>query len=175
MSTQKLKIYCTFVALLAILVGCSQKVEKIGEYTEIISVSDYGKTQAENWLSSAWMSDEINIDDYMEIPSLSVNVTLYSDNTYVQEVDIDSYNTAIREARNGLANALRELIIIRYKASGKIPENQDITGEDIDAIMLEKTGLTLEDYVTEYGPELIMPLDRLQLTYNVSGNFALEQ
>lgn len=150
--------------------GCGNKEAKlIGSYYKTIDETDYARLKAKEYLSDAWMAEQVDTSQYFNDITVSVNVLLYSDDTYEEILDEASYDEAIRKANESLGEALLDLVMIRAKAQGIELENRDAVND----LMIEKAGMTAEDYISKYGPLLLPDKENMSNSLSSKGSFAL--
>lgn len=154
-----------------IVTGCGSKEPKlIGEYTQSIDLTDYAKNQAREWLSVAYLSNEIELEQYINDISVSANVSIYNNESYSVSIVAESYDEAYDKAKIGLGEALTELISIRAEKLGKDP----MDAEAVNSLMLQKTDFSMQEYIETYGPELLPSQEKLRSMYDITGSYALE-
>ena len=156
------------VVLSIMFYGCEKEVVVDGTYDASADYSDYVIHQALDWLSDAAMGDDFAIEGYFDIPTVSVNVVLMSDNSFTSTVDESTYADCKEAAYKGLASAMRDFVRMRYSAAGK---GDDLSDEAIDAILVEEIGMSLDSYLREYGPSLMPTIEEVKEDYNVTAVF----
>lgn len=159
--------------LLMVFTACGKDSDRklIGSYYKNIDETDYVSYRAKEYFNATWLSDELNMDSYFQNLSVSVNVLLYSDDTYEEILDEESYELMRVTAYEGLEKALCDLIILRMNAAGMPEKNH----EDINDIMVDKLGMTAADYIAKYGPALVPEIEELKANVSVAGSFALPE
>lgn len=163
---RKTFLYLMLLFTMTFLMGCSVadigKVKKKGSFTEEIDYSISARAAFDQWIAGSYLSEKIDSSEYINDIKVTLNVDIYSDNSYELTVDEESYMNALNKANAGAKAALTELIIERSKSQSGI----EITKENIDSLMIEKTDLSLDDYIKKYGPTMLPSLADIKDTYN---------
>lgn len=160
-----------FVITCSLFVACQKKVVEVGSYDDSLNLDEYVNMSAHDWLSDAVLGSEVDTYQYLDIPSVSINVVLMSDNSFVKSIDEESYNICLDAAYDGLAKAFRDLIRKRMFVAEL---DGNITDEEIDSILMDEIGMPLDQYLREYGPKLLPSLEEIREDYDVSGAFVKE-
>ena len=82
----------------------------------------------------------------------------------------ESYNAAKQQAYTALENAFEDLLLIRAQTAGKDMATREEAAQSIE----DTIGMTCLEYLANYGPELLPPLEEIQGQYNGSGSWKAE-
>ena len=140
-----------------------------GEWTRHIDMSSMVGEAMEDYLESANMGDEIDLSAYVGDLKVAVDLTLDGEGNFTEQINEESYVKCEEAANAALAEAVRELITIRMEA---VKVSSD---EDIDSLIEETVGMSLESYLEQYGPVLMPQLSELQKENDRSGSYECDR
>ncbi len=171
----KVVLSLTLVAILAVIVlGAvyltDPRHKLIGKWTNDIDVTSEVREHASAWIKAAAMGGEVDTTEYIKDVRIPEVLTFTSDGNYTKTVDEAAYSQCRDTAYEQMAAAFTELIRIRFEAAGK-----QVSDTDIEALMQNVTGMTVKDYLTQYGPDIMPPLSDLEAKYNRSGIYMADR
>lgn len=140
-----------------------------GEWTRQVDMTGYVRNEIEDYLETANMGDEIELDQYMSDMTIECHMVLDADGNYSEQLDIDSYNACMASARNVLKQAVTALIQKRMEAV-KID-----SGKDISALVSDTAGMDMDSYLMKYGPQLLPAVEDLQSENNRVGSYTADR
>ena len=157
--------------LFLVLIGCSSDEKNaIGIWkTEIDCTSD-AVNNADEWISAAFMSEEINLYDYMDEYHVDAYLKLNSDGTYIAYVDENSYNAADAAVKEDIKSAFCALLNKRLEAAGK----STVTEEDMEQIFADTLGMSFDEYYTVYGQPCILSFENMSAVYDNAGLYSFK-
>lgn len=136
-----------------------------GEWKRDIDFSRKVASSIDTYLDEAEHSEIIQADNYVKNVSVSATLLLRDDGTYAETISEDDYNAAVSTANTALKMAFKDLIVYRLGISGV--EKQ----EDVDSLIEQAIGMSLEAYLNEQGITLLPTYDELVAEYSSSGNY----
>lgn len=135
------------------------KINLPGERYREIDVTATVKERAKEYLSSAAFGDEINLDEYFEKLVIESNLTVTKDGQFTEKLSEDKHYEISEKARRGLEQAVSDLI------SKRIKNNYIETTMTTEQLMQETFGMSLSDYLKQYGPSLVPSYSELNSQY----------
>ncbi len=106
--------------------------------------------------------------------TVKVVLRINADGGYTQQLDTDSYAAASACAYRNLENSLRSVIAARFTALGMTDES-GMTDEDIDLLMQDAVGMSMDEYLHKAVPEIIPSREELAGTLDRSGSCRMEE
>jgi len=149
-----------------------------GNYTREIDITDSVITSAAIWLSDI---EGISLSkDWLlsntEPIVLSVNLTLTPSATgqgeYLIELNRDSYDKCVSQSYTLVSNCLKEVIANRLISAGY---SDDLEKEEIDALILQICGMSLEEYLIDKELVLMDEYDSINSTYKDNGTYSVNE
>lgn len=165
----------TLVAILAVIIlGAvyltDPRHKLIGKWTNDIDVTSEVTERASAWIKAAAMGGEVDTSEYIKDVRIPEVLTFTSDGNYTKAIDEASYSQCRDIAYEQMAAAFTYLIRLRFEAAGR-----QVSETDIEALMQNVTGMTVKDYLTEFGPDIMPPLSDLEAKYNRSGIYMADR
>ena len=172
----KIKYMLIGVMALAAFVfaGCGRNPAKAfyGTFGSTVDISEYVCERADEWMSTALMSELIDSDDIITDIRLSVIITFDEDGTWSQTIDESSYESAVTDGYEKMEVLVRELLKLRLKGAGETGYDND---DALDDLIEETLGMTLSEYVSEYVTDIIPSLEELSDIYNTEGRYEVTE
>jgi len=138
-----------------------------GKWVREVEITNSVKAAASEWLSTALMSEEVNIDEYIPDCRIEIVLSINDDGSWGETLDEESYNQCRKSAYDGLAQAFESLASKRLDAAGK-----DVS--DVDALISETINMTLDEYLRNYGPELLPAFETLNKEILSGGKYKVK-
>lgn len=130
-----------------------------GEWQREIDITDYAADSIASYLGQDMDS---NPDSRLTITlTLSVN----KEGEWKQIVDEASYDEAFQQARSVLVKAVSDSL------KKKIDESYINTDMTVDELVADATGMSLQKYLDEYGPQLLPDYSELAEIYGMSASY----
>lgn len=156
------------VLLLLLVIGGStwgffylngNKLNLPGERYREIDVTAQVKQSAREYLNTAAFGDEIDIDQYFENLVIESKLTVTKEGQFTEKVSEEKHYEISEQARKGLEQAISDLITMRIK------NNYIETSMTTEQLMQETFGMSLSEYLKQYGPELVPSYSKLNSEY----------
>ncbi len=138
-----------------------------GVWRAEIDLTDRVLAEAESWLSSAEGGDQVSVRERLGEIRVGVILTVSADGSWSQIVDADSYAAAAESAYSALSDGLRELLLLRIAAAGR----EAGSTEEAERLIADTIGMSTEEYLRLYGPELLPSEEELRTMYDGSGSY----
>lgn len=130
-----------------------------GEWQREIDITDYAVDSIASYLGQDM---DPNPDSRLTINlTLSVN----KDGEWKQTVDEASYDEALQQAKSVLTGAVSDSL------KKKIEDSYINTDMTVDELVVDATGMSLQKYLDEYGPQLLPNYSELMETYGMSASY----
>ena len=140
-----------------------------GSWKQKVTITDTVIGNMEDYLSEATFGKDIDPSEYVDDISIELTLRLNKDGSYEITLEDEDVDDCRAKACDALNEAMKELILKRLEIS-ELSE-----GEDVDALIEETIGMSLSDYLNEYGPELLPETEELKLEYCESGSFTADR
>lgn len=140
-----------------------------GEWTRQIDMTAHVRHEIENYLDTANMGDEIDLDQYMTEMIVDCRMVLDADGVYAQRIDTDSYYACCEAASQVLKLAIGDLINKRM-AAVKISSDKDVA-----AMVQDAAGMDIDSYLKKFGPQLMPDLADMQGENDESGSYTADR
>lgn len=133
-----------------------------GEHTETIDISEDVASNAEGWLEDIEGVTVTTRDISECIGELEITIVtkceldLYDNLTVTRELDRDSYDYCRQKAYDGVSLCFKKVIMERLYAAGI-----DTEGIDIEAVVRENFGLSVNDYIERSLPDFFPTYEEL--------------
>ncbi|MCR5675011.1 MAG: serine hydrolase [Lachnospiraceae bacterium] len=150
------------------------KKDLIGTWRTGTELADTASERAGEWLRTAALGSQIRLSEHFrdrEQFRVFSDLTLSDNGAFSLSLDTDSYRQAQSSAVSALAGALVELIGRRELALGR--DEAYASPEAVKEAFRGATALSVEEYLTIYGPALIDPLSDLQQS-DRQGGFSMD-
>ncbi|MCR5399414.1 MAG: serine hydrolase [Lachnospiraceae bacterium] len=159
------------IASVALIYLTDPRKRLYGTWSTDVEMGSEAHTHASVWLSSAVRGAEIDMSGYMDDITVATLLRINDDGTWSYNVDEGSYAAAKEQAYNGMAAALKALVVLRAQGYG-VQLHDDEAAENL---ICEKTGMSSVEYLKSYGPVLVTNLDSLREQYDKSGTFLADR
>lgn len=140
-----------------------------GQWHRNIDITDSITLTIENYLREAAGGSEIRVSDYLEEQNLDYSITLNKDGTFWADISDSSYE----ECQKAAKDALRECVLALMK------NRMELSSIDIETstedIVAEALGMSIDEYLNTYAPELLPPLSDYKNEYFQIGTFTCER
>lgn len=145
-----------------------------GTWIRVYDLSAATDQAIHEWMHSA----ETGLTELPEADhdAVTVNVILHidADGGYSERLDTDSYAAAAECAYHNLENSLRSVISARFTALGMADES-GLPDEDIDMLMQDAVGMSMDEYLHKAVPGIIPSQDELAGSLDRSGFCRVEE
>ncbi len=163
-----------FIALAGLLFGglfvyrkfIYKDTSYIGKWTRQVDVTDHVKNMMDLWLDSALVGDAAEYGDERVV--LCVTMVMNADGSWSEYFDESSYAQAQIQAQTLAAGGLRSFLYKRLVSAEVDPGS---VGKTVDELVQEAVGMSAEEYIAQYGPQLIPSVEDLKSAYGHSGNY----
>ena len=156
-----------------IFAGCGRNPAKAfyGTFESTVDISGYVCERADEWMSTALMSELIDSDDIITDIRLSVTIKFNEDGTWSQTADESSYESAVADGYEKMEELVRQLLKLRLNGAGETGYDDDT----LDELIEETLGMTLSEYVNEYVTDIIPSFEELADIYNTEGRYEVTE
>ena len=156
-----------------IFAGCGRNPAKAfyGTFESTVDISGYVCERADEWMSTALMSELIDSDDIITDIRLSVTIKFNEDGTWSQTADESSYESAVADGYEKMEELVRQLLKLRLNGAGETGYDDDT----LDELIEETLGMTLSEYVNEYVTDIIPSFEELSDIYNTEGRYEVTE
>lgn len=167
-----------FIALAGLLFGGLFVYKKfiykdtafIGKWTRQVDVTDFTTDIMDIWLDDALVGDLAEYGDERIV--ISINLTINANGSWSESVDEASYAAAQAQALKVAAAGLTSFLEKRLASAEVNPES---IGKSVEELVQEAIGMSAEEYIAGYGPELLPSLEDLNKAYSHSGDYKVEK
>lgn len=126
------------------------------------------------WLHSAETGlSEVPVSTHAPV-SVDIILTINADGTYMQRMDAESYNAAVRTAYSNMEASLREVISARFMSLGMAGES-GLSDEEIDMLMQDAVGMSMDEYLHKAAPDIIPSGEELSAVLDRAGTCRVEE
>ena len=105
---------------------------------------------------------------------VDIVLTINSDGTYEQHVDLDSYENAGKTAYKNFGMALESLINARFGSIG-LTDEAGMSSDEIGSLMDEAVGMDVEEYLHKAVPDLLPSYEEYSADLSVRGTCRVEE
>lgn len=166
-----------FIALAGLLFGGLFVFKKfiykdtsyVGKWTRQVDITDFVTDIMDIWLDDALVGDLADYGD--ERVFINVNLTINSNGSWSESVDEASYAQAQAQAVRIAAVGLTSFLEKRLECSEVTPES---VGKTVEELVQEAIGMTAEEYIAGYGPQVLPTIADLNNTYCHSGSYEVK-
>ena len=137
----------------------------IGEWDRNIDVTDVVKNNIYTYLGSSNMSEDFDLDEYVQKIEIKSRLTITSDGRFEEKIDDSSYYDAQRKAAEALSEAV---IMVLNNKIDEVYINTDVSTEEL---ISQATGMNMKDYLNKYGPDLLQDLSLLNEESSISADY----
>lgn len=167
-----------FIALAGLLFGGLFVYKKfvykdtsyVGKWTRQVDITEFVTDVMDVWLDKAIVGDLAEYGD--ERVYICINLTMNSNGSWSESVDTASYERAKLQAQHVAAVGLTSFLEKRLESAEVTPESVDKTVEEL---IQEAIGMSAEEYIAQYGPQLLPTMEDLNAVYSHSGSYAVEK
>ena len=149
-----------------------------GDYVRQQDVTDMVVTNAAIWLKDVEGADVTEEWVRSKTDRIEAGVNLTFDpsgpfgGSYAEEIDTSLYVKCKEESARLLVDCLKELIIKRLEMVGY---GKDMSPEQVDELIMQALGMTLDDYLNNSGISAAPDFDRLEETVGRSGEYKIKR
>jgi len=166
------------VLVIAVIVMCvfifgkkgNEKERFYGSYTYKNDVSSYVEDAMSSWMSTAILSEYVDMDECAAQVYVSINCEFKPDGTYMQYIDEAAYKECINEAYEAAGSMLINLFEIRLQSAGI----EGYSEEEIADLFEDSFGITIEEYITSYIPDIMPSFEEMKEIVDYSCDFDVE-
>lgn len=145
-----------------------------GEWTANLDMTEQAAVTALIWLQdieAVSISPE-DMESYMQDLTIQINLTLeqtdHGEGTFHSSVLPESYDSCNQAAYEAFSMAFQDLLAQRLRMAGYTDSTDR---EAIEALVEETFGMSTVSYLMSCGPELLPPLEDLQIQYDGRGTY----
>ena len=142
-----------------------------GEYSTAADISAEAASKGQDWLNAAYMGEEADMASVLGELELSLKLNMGSDGSYSITLDEESIKKAEERAQAALADAFCDLAVLRLKAAGE----GDYDRESARTRTEDKLGMSLTEYMKDYGPDMVRDAAELKAEYERSGSWEVKE
>lgn len=149
---------------------CLQNSRQLpGVYTTKIDMTEQVIERINRYLDDASLGNETDARDYVEKVEYKLTLTLGADHSYREELKEEDYEKALSDAEGALKKALKSLAAERLQmVSLEAPD-------DVEALLQDAVGMNFDDYLKQYGPELLPDREELSAEYSARGSYMADR
>ena len=147
----------------------AEERKHVGNWARQADVTDYVTESMAKWLADASLANSVNYGDAKA--SIKVKLNVSGDGKYVETFDDASYEAAKNAAKEVAIVGLTSFLENRLEAAGVSGEK---TGKTVDELIQESIGMSVSDYLDNYGPELLPPSDVLREKILINGTYTVD-
>lgn len=172
----KLMINLTVGALIAlagimIIYYNDPRHKLVGEWVGKVDVSDEVTKKASDWFLAAAMGNSVDLTEAMNGASVDTHLVFAADGTWTTTVDKESYDACLDMCYEGMAQALRDFVKVRFGAASK----PDMSDEQIDSLFSDTIGMSVKDYLKEFGPQIMPTYESMKAAYEREGVYTADK
>lgn len=167
-----LSIFAAYLAYLQFFVSDERGLS--GEWTANLDMTEQAAVTALIWLQdieAVSISPE-DMESYMQDLTIQVNLTLeqtdHGEGTFRSNILPESYDACNQAAYEAFAMVFQDLLAQRLRMAGYTDSTDR---EAIEALVTETFGMSTVSYLMSCGPELLPPLEDLQIRYDGRGTY----
>ena len=142
-----------------------------GQYSGMADISAQAASKGQEWLNGAFMGEDIDMAAALGELGLRLVLNMQSDGSYSISLSEESVKEADGQARAALSDAFCDLAALRLKAAGE----GDYDRESARARCAEKLGMSLEEYLKDYGPVMVKDVTGLKAEYEKAGSWEVKE
>lgn len=143
----------------------------VGTWEREVNITDYVTDVMDVWMDRALVGAVADYGDEQVI--VKVVLTLTDSGTWVESVDESYYNNVTKNQAVSLASeGLRDFLEKRIQSTGISTAE---VGKTIDELVDEALGMTVEQYIEQYGPRILPDLNELKAMYNCDGSYNVKK
>lgn len=136
-----------------------------GVYSRKIDLTEQVIDNINRYLSEALFGNEIDAREFVDEVNLEVKLAIGNDYSFREELKEESYEEVSRAAREALKVSLQKLLARRLDVAALDSEM------NIDELVQEALGMSLDRYLDEYGPMLLPEKEKLTAEYHREGSY----
>lgn len=140
-----------------------------GTYLREISLNDVVEDNIEKYLLETSYADDINPGDYLDGLTITSVLTIDNEGNFSEEIDKDTVTICKDNAKKSLEEIVKTVIENRLDML-KIENN-----ESTEDLINETLSMSLDDYLDEYGPDLIPDDDKLNQNYGRKAKYSINK
>ncbi len=172
----KLMINLTVGALIAlagimIIYYNDPRHKLVGEWVGKVDVSDEVTKKASDWFLAAAMGNSVDLTEAMNGASVDTHLVFSADGTWSTAVDKESYDACLDLCYEGMAQGLRDFVRVRFGAASK----PDMSDEQIDSLFSDTIGMSVKDYLKEFGPQIMPTYESMKAAYEREGVYTADK
>ncbi len=142
----------------------------VGSYERYFDLGDTADEKAKAFLSEAVMGDEATFSPDKKADSIRLLLSVSKDGVLKRSIDPGSYKEAGDALTDELVRAFRSLIGLRIEKAGL----GDISDDEIDRLFQDEFGMSIADYISQYGPEMLPPFEDLSGRFDATARCKAE-
>lgn len=155
----------------------SRESDLSGKWVAKLDMTEWAAVRALSWLQDI-EAVSVSIEDietYMQDLTIEIDLdleqTAHSEGTFRCYVLPESYDVCIQSAYDAFAAAFRDLLAERLRMAGYTGSTDD---DAVEALVKETFGWSTVYYLLYCSPDLLPPLEDLQVQYNGSGTYEIK-
>lgn len=159
------------LAALIIIYYNDPRHKLVGEWVGKVDVSDEVRGKASDWFLAAAMGNSADLTEAMNGASVDTHLVFAKDGTWSTAVDKESYDECLDMCYEGMSHALRDFIRVRFSAASK----PDMSDEQIDTLFSDTIGMSVKDYLKEFGPQIMPTYESMKSAYEREGIYTADK
>lgn len=142
----------------------------VGQWTRQVDMTEFVTDVMDIWLDDSIDGDLAEYGNERVV--ISINLVMNSNGSWSESVDEAVYAEAQQQAIRVAAAGLTSFLEKRLATAEVTPES---VGKTVEELVQEAIGMSAEDYIKNYGPELLPSITDLNKTYAHNGSYKVEK
>lgn len=140
-----------------------------GTYIRKLDITNSVISGINDYIGEATFGKDINASDYIDNISMDITLTLGSGSSYKETISDEDYDNAQTKINEAIKSALIDLITIRMEAASLGAES------DIEELLEKSIGMSFDEYLLDYGPQVLPPIEELREKYTSEGRYSADR
>lgn len=143
----------------------------VGEWIGKVDVSDEVREKASDWFLAAAMGNSVDLSGRMDGASVDTHLVFTADGTWSTSVDKQSYDACLDMCYGNMSQALLDFVRARFSAASK----EDMSDGELEALFYDTIGMSMKDYLKEYGPQIMPTYESMKSAYEMEGIYSADK
>lgn len=143
------------------------KARLAGEWRRKIDITDTVVREIEEYISNTVSEDETDVHEYVDVIEVDSILNITADGSYDESIDEVSYYDAAAKANDALKQVVKDILKERMD---RAYIETDLSEEEL---VKEAIGMELEDYLEQYGPDIVPALDEMRSQYEIHTSYSV--
>lgn len=140
-----------------------------GTWEREIDLTNQVRESIASYLSETAYGDEIDIRPYVDKISIKSTLTVTKESEWTEKIDSADYEEITQKANMALKQAVTELL------SRRIKDSYIETDVSVGDLVKESTGMSLDAYLSTYGPSMLPSYEELSEKYGVTATYEADR